>query len=140
LSAHTLGFLSARGFTYDTSLVGGDAPYFVNAGNKRLVEIPTQWFLDDHPYFVYLPVMGRTGRLPGVEEVYDNWRTEFDGAYRYGRSVMITMHPRQAGRLAKMVALERLIEHMRSFPGVEFMRCVDVADYWQRRHGAGAPP
>ena len=31
--------------------------------------------------------------------------------------------------------LERLIQHMRSFPGVEFMRCVDVAQQWKEQHG-----
>lgn len=133
LSAHTLDLLAARGFAYDTSLVGGDAPYFVSARGHRMVELPTQWFLDDHPYFVYLPPMTRLGRLPGVEEVFENWKAEFDGAYRYGRSVMITMHPRQSGRLQKVVALEKLIAHMRSFPGVAFMRCIDVADLWARR-------
>ncbi len=112
-----------------------DVPYFVESRHGRLVELPVQWFLDDVPYYVFLPVMGRRGRLPGVEEVYENWAAEFDGAYRFGRAFMLTMHPRESGRLAKIMILERLIQHMRSFPGVEFMRCVDVAQQWKEQHG-----
>ncbi len=135
LSAHTLDYLSELGFTYDASLVGDDAPYFVKGKHGRLVELPGQWFLDDHPYYVCLPVMGRMGRLPGVEEVYQNWIAEFEGVYRFGRAMMLAMHPRQSGRLAKIVMLERLIDHIRSFPGVKFMRCIDVAELWQQQYG-----
>ena len=48
---------------------------------------------------------------------------------------MLAMHPRQSGRLAKIVMLERLIDHIRSFPGVKFMRCIDVAELWQQQYG-----
>jgi hypothetical protein len=29
--------------------------------------------------------------------------------------------------------LERLIDHIRNFPNVEFMRCLDVAEMWAGR-------
>jgi peptidoglycan-N-acetylglucosamine deacetylase len=135
LSAHTLTLLAEREFVYDSSLVGGDVPYLVNTGNRQLLELPVQWFLDDHPYFVFLPEMGRMGRLPGVEEVFENWRAEFEGVYRYGRALMLTLHDRQSGRLGKIVALERLIDFMRSFPGVEFMTCSGTASLWRQKHG-----
>jgi hypothetical protein len=43
---------------------------------------------------------------------------------------MLTMHPHLSGRLARLVALEKLVNHIRSHPGVEFMRCIDVAQRW----------
>ena len=40
------------------------------------------------------------------------------------------MHPQYIGRPGRLLMLERLIEHIRSFPNVEFMRCLDVAEMW----------
>jgi len=62
--------------------------------------------------------------------VLEAWKWEFDGALRLNRSFMLTMHPHISGRLARLVALEKLITYIRTHPGVEFMRCIDVAQRW----------
>jgi len=41
------------------------------------------------------------------------------------------MHPQYIGRPGRLLMLERLIEHIKSFPNVEFMRAIDVAKMWQ---------
>ncbi len=46
---------------------------------------------------------------------------------------MLTMYPYTSGRLARIVALEHLIKYIRSHQGVEFMRCLDVAQGWTDR-------
>ena len=94
------------------------------------MELPVHWSLDDVPYYVYAPVAGRMGPMASPQEVYNAWQWEFDGAYKYGRSMMLTMHPYTSGRLARITALEHLIKYIRSHQGVEFMRCVDVAQGW----------
>ena len=43
LSEHSLELLAERGFVYDSSLMGDDAPYLVEAGGRELVEIPVHW-------------------------------------------------------------------------------------------------
>ena len=43
----------------------------------------------------------------------------------------LTMHPQYIGRPGRLLMLERLIEHIRTFPNVEFMRAVDVAEMWR---------
>ena len=58
------------------------------------------------------------------------WQWEFDGAYKYGRALMLTMHPYTSGRLARIIALERMIQYIMSHPGVELMRCIDVPQEW----------
>ena len=35
------------------------------------------------------------------------------------------------GRPGRLLMLERLIEHIKTFPNVEFMRAIDVAKMWQ---------
>ena len=135
LSEHSLGFLSSLGFIYDTSLMGDDAPYLLEAtgSDKPMVELPIHWLLDDAPNFVYAPVANRLGPMRNPEEVFGTWAAEFEGLYRYGRSFNLTMHPQYIGRPGRLLMLERLIDHIRSFPNVEFMRCQDVAEMWVNR-------
>ena len=130
LSEVSLDLLSAHGFFYDSSLMGDDAPYLLNPGHpdKRLVEVPIHWVLDDAPNFVYAPSANRLGPMRNPEEVYGTWSAEFDGLYRYGRSFNLTMHPQYIGRPGRLLMLERLINYIRSFPNVEFMRVIDVAE------------
>jgi peptidoglycan/xylan/chitin deacetylase (PgdA/CDA1 family) len=130
LSERSLDLLADHGFLYDSSLMGDDAPYIMDVGpsNKKLVEIPVQWLLDDAPHFVYAPAANRIGPLRNPDEVYISWSAEFDGLYRYGRAFTLTMHPQYIGRPGRLLMLERLINHIRTFPNVEFMRAIDVAE------------
>ncbi len=133
LSEHSLDLLVERGFLYDSSLMGNDIPYLVETSGRTLVELPVHWSLDDVPYYVYAPITGRTGPMASPQEVYNAWQWEFDGAYRYGRSFMLTMHPHTSGRLARLMALEHLVRYMKSHADVEFLRCIDVAQGWTER-------
>ena len=133
LSEVSLELLASHGFTYDTSLMGDDAPYTENTSNGKLVEIPISWVLDDAPHFIYAPAIRRTSPMKSPNEIYEIWTAEFDGLYRYGRSFPLTMHPQFIGRPGRLLMLERLISYIRSFPNVAFMRMIDVADMWAGR-------
>ena len=130
LSAKSLDLLKERGFVYDSSLMGDDIPYFVDAEGGRLVELPVHWSLDDVPYYNFSPVQGRTAPMATPQDVLEAWKWEFDGAHRLNRSFMLTMHPYTSGRLARLMALEKLVNYIRSRPGTQFMRCIDVAQSW----------
>ena len=130
LSQVSLELLASRGFIYDSSLMGDDAPYTLDTSRGRLVEIPVTWILDDAPHFVYAPAAGRTSPMKSPNEIYEIWAAEFDGLYRYGRAFTLTMHPQYIGRPGRLVMLERLINHIRSTPNVAFMKMIDVADMW----------
>jgi peptidoglycan/xylan/chitin deacetylase (PgdA/CDA1 family) len=135
LSERSLDLLADHGFLYDSSLMGDDAPYVVDVGpsNKKLIEIPVQWLLDDAPHFVYAPAANRIGPMRNPDEVYISWSAEFNGLYRYGRAFTLTMHPQYIGRPGRLLMLERLIDHIRTFPNVEFLRATDVAEIWAKR-------
>ena len=132
LSELSLDLLRARGFVYDSSLMGDDAPYLLGPGpdGRDMVEVPIHWLLDDAPNFVYAPSANRLGPMRGPEEVFANWAAEFEGLYYYGRAFTLTMHPQYIGRPGRLRMLERLINHIRSFPNVEFMRIIDAARLW----------
>ncbi|MCI0437754.1 MAG: polysaccharide deacetylase [Chloroflexi bacterium] len=127
LSEYSLEYLAERGFVYDSSLMAHDAPYFVDTPKGRLVELPVDWALDDAPYYAF---NRGAGAMNTPQDVYKAWEWEFDGAYQYGSAFILTMHPQHSGRLAKLVALERLIKYIKGHPNIEFMRCIDVAKAW----------
>jgi peptidoglycan/xylan/chitin deacetylase (PgdA/CDA1 family) len=148
ISQHTLGLLAERGFIYDSSLMGHDVPYFVDvktgrmdAGRKalpgrtgrtvrRLVEVPVHWSLDDAPYYPFNPAINRTGTLSSPQVALDTWVWEFDMAYRHGAAFILTMHPYISGHWSRINGLDRLVRHIKGHRGVEFMRCIDVAQGW----------
>ena len=132
LSEVSLDLLRERGFLYDSSLMGDDAPYLLeqDSAGRRMVEVPIHWLLDDAPNFVYAPAANRLGPMRGPDEVFSNWVAEFEGLYHYGRAFTLTMHPQYIGRPGRLRMLERLINHIQSFPNVEFMRIIDAARLW----------
>ena len=105
LSDVSLDLMSERGFRYDSSLMGSDAPYWVGARDSALVELPIHWALDDYPYFVFAPTDGR--RLQAApEQVESTWRDAFDELYRRGGVFTLTMHPYIIGRPGRVSMLE----------------------------------
>ncbi len=128
LSEHSLRFLADRGFVYDSSLMGKDVPYTVDAGEGRsLVEIPVHWALDDFPYFAFNPATDIRNVIASPAQVYDAWSATFDEMYARGSLFVLTCHPWIIGRAGRLAMLERLIRHMRSCAGVRFARSIDVA-------------
>ncbi len=137
LSEHSLELLADRGFLYDSSLMGDDAPYIVAVDDRSIVEIPVHWELDDAPYFNYAPSLDMRPVMASPQHVFDVWSAGFEGAYSYGSAFTLTMHPYIIGRPGRLRMLERLIEFIRGYPGVEFARAVDVAARWAEKNGVG---
>ncbi|MBI2165241.1 MAG: polysaccharide deacetylase [Chloroflexi bacterium] len=126
-SERTLRLLAERGYLYDSSLMDADTPYVREEGGHRIVEIPTHWEWDDFPFFAFAPAANIRAPIQGLEAVYHTWASGFEGTYRYGGCFALLIHPQIMGRPGRILMLERLLRHMRSFPGVAFMRGVDIA-------------
>ena len=124
LSDHSLALLRERGFRYDSSLMGGDAPYWAAEG---LVELPIHWALDDYPYFVFAPTDGRR-LMAAPEHVYAAWRDAFDELYSRGGVFTLTMHPYIIGRPGRLRMLDRLLDHIQRHQNVQFHRAIDLVD------------
>jgi len=135
LSEHSLSLLADRGFVYDSSLMGNDIPYLVDAGKHDLVEIPVQWELDDAVYFNFAPALNARNLMASPEQVYQVWSAAFEGMYHYSRSFVLTMHPFITGRPGRLRMLARLLRFIKEFTDVEFMTALDVAEMWATRSG-----
>ncbi|MQC18905.1 MAG: ribulose phosphate epimerase [Chloroflexi bacterium] len=137
LSDQSLSLLADRGFVYDSSLMGDDAPYLVDAGGGRqLVEVPVHWSLDDAPFYPFNPAVGRTEVMASPQQVYETWASAFDELYERGRAYPLTMHPWVTGRAGRLAMLERLIRYIQAFEHVEFARTIDVAEAYRERVSA----
>ncbi|CAN5580573.1 polysaccharide deacetylase [soil metagenome] len=122
----TVEQLQAAGYNYDSSFGDDDAPYWLqvaDGSDQEIVELPWTWTLDDAPYYAH------PGTLRQPSEVIDLWIEEFDAAYALTGYFMLVCHPRYAGRPSRILALERLIEHIKSHDSVWFARCDQLADH-----------
>ena len=101
LTRVTLDALGAAGFAFDSSLMGDDRPYVVQAAGRSLVELPVHWALDDAPHFAH------TTDPAGLLAV---WLAELAAAVRERRHVTITCHPEILGRAHRVDVLRRLLD------------------------------
>lgn len=134
-SPNTLDLIAELGLLYDTSLMADDVPYEVLSEGRAtgVVELPVEWILDDYPYFG-MNRFSSTRPYTPPSDVYEVWAAEFDVAYEEGGMLLLTMHPHIIGHRSRIVMLEKLIQYMRSRPGVWFGTHEQVARY-AKEHG-----
>jgi peptidoglycan-N-acetylglucosamine deacetylase len=125
-SPATLSILRELGLRYDSSLMSDDSPYelLADGAPTGIVEIPVEWINDDAPL---LNPRGTNYTPPS--ELLGVWKDEFDRAYQEGTMFVLTMHPHVIGHRSRIVVLEKLIDHIRSKPGVWFATHRAVAEY-----------
>ncbi len=129
-SQFTMKQVKAAGFLYDSSLMASDDAYEINIDGQPsgIIELPIERIVDDAPYYG-----AASGSLPSPEIVTDIWQSEFDVAYAEGGLFVLTMHPHISGHRSRVAALERLIEHIRSKPGVWIATEEQIARYLKER-------
>jgi len=134
MSPSTLRIVRDLGFLYESSLMADDSPYELLADGQPtgMVELPVEWILDDAPL-----VNPQGDRYSAPRDVLQVWVDEFDRAFQEGGMFLLTMHPHIIGHRSRIVILERLIDHIRSKPGVWFATHREAAEYVAR---AAAPP
>ncbi|HUA17345.1 MAG TPA: polysaccharide deacetylase [Bryobacteraceae bacterium] len=126
-SPHTFDLIRKTGFLYDSSLLAADEPYEIvsNGQASGVIELPISEIDNDYPYY------GETanGALPSPDAVFQIYKAEFDLAYEERTLFILTQHPHVGGRRSRIVQLERLVQYIRSKPGVWFATMEQVANY-----------
>lgn len=136
MTKDTTKILQSLGFEYSSSMRGDDRPYFVTDDNceKRLVEIPAHWELDDFPYFAfnyYPPFPEGQSRIANYNQVLSIWKDEFDGYYKYGLNYVIMFHPQTIGTPGRISLLEELLTYINRKEDVWFCTGKEMADFWK---------
>lgn len=131
-SPNTLNIVREMGFLYESSLMADDSPYELlqNGQPTGIVELPVEWILDDAPLF---SPQGNAYANP--RDVARVWMDEFDRAYAEGTMFLLTMHPHVSGHRSRIVALEMLIAHIKSKPGVWWGTHRAAAEYVKKQAG-----
>ena len=131
---HTPELLAERGFLYDSSLLDGDKPYrFAVAPDsaETLIEIPVDWALDDWEQYAFYPGVTGSGVIESPAKVLEMWTLEAEAHHLEGGCFVLTNHPFISGRPSKAIALERLIENVRSMDGMWVTTMSDIAAHAQ---------
>lgn len=146
--------LLKKGIKYDHSLMHNDfTPYYVRVGDQwtkidysqhpdawmkplvrgketDLVEIPASWYLDDLPPMMFIKKSPNSHGFVNPRDIEQMWRDQFDWVYREMDYAVfpLTIHPDVSGRPQVLLMLERLITHMKSHDGVQFVTMDAIAD------------
>jgi peptidoglycan-N-acetylglucosamine deacetylase len=133
MNYHTPGLLAERGFAYDSSLMDSDHPYVLATGEgpgaSALVEVPVSWGLDDWEQYAFLPSLIGSGVIESPAKALEIWTLELEAMHRLGAAFVLCCHPFLSGRPARAEALDRLIERMKTLPGLWITTVGDVADH-----------
>ncbi len=126
-SAWTMGQVKAAGFLYDSSLMASDDAYelLLDGAPTGVVELPIERILDDAPYFG----SNADGSNPSVGDVFEVFQSEFDVAYGEGGLFLLTMHPHLMGHRSRTAMLEKLVQYIKSKPGVWFATHEQIANH-----------
>jgi peptidoglycan-N-acetylglucosamine deacetylase len=132
LTPESLDMLIEMGFDYDSSCMGDDRPYFETSGDRRMLELPVHWSLDDWVYYGFQ--RDELGHMADPEVVRRVWLSEFDSATRERRLVTYTLHPECSGRGYRALMLEELFGAMRERASVWFATHGEIASWLTARH------
>jgi hypothetical protein len=88
-----------------------------------MIELPNNTSsLDDAPLYV--------GAAITPLEMLELWKAEFDYIYNHTGYFLLTYHPRSgfgSGTPARARVIDRLLEHIKSYPGVRFVQMEELA-------------
>jgi len=127
----TWGLLDEYDFLYDSTMMGADFPYIREMKKNKIIVLPMHWMLDDWPHFGWnmYPSFPYQANLQSQETVYQIWKGEFEGMYDLDEGCVYSLctHPQLIGRASRINMLERLIRHIREFPGAWITTSIELA-------------
>lgn len=138
-SRETAGILYDMGFSYSSSMRGDDRPYrtIIEGKVTDFIEMAPKWDLDDFVQFGYNIFPAEPSgqdRIAGIEQVYQNFKQEFDGYYKEGLCFVSLCHPQIIGSPGRLRMYHRLIKHMKEQKNVWFAKGSEIADWWRANY------
>ena len=137
-SHRSAALLIEHGFAYDASLMGDDVPYLIDTPRGRLLELPSQWGMDDWPPFLHSSELGLEMPIQSAARAWEGWWEEFEAMCEYGGLWVPVWHPFLSGRLARWRTTHRMIGRMLETGRVWFAPMREIAAHVQRCITAGS--
>ncbi|CAK5270632.1 unnamed protein product [Mycena citricolor] len=103
-----------------------------------IVEIPASWYIDDLPPMMFIKSAPNSHGWVNPRDVEAIWMDHFDYFYReYDEFVFpMTIHPDVSGHPHALLMQERIIEHINSHEGVEWVTMAEMCDDFKRKNAA----
>lgn len=137
-SSHTPALLRSKGIVYNSFTSAGYMPFYEldEGGGNPILQLPFHYALDDAMYFSFgwLDTPNAAQRIMDVDEVFDIWWSAFEQQYRQGGYVNFLLHPFVSGHAMRVDMIERLIQRMKTLPGVWFPTCDMLAQHVLTNH------
>jgi peptidoglycan-N-acetylglucosamine deacetylase len=136
ISPHTMDLLIGAGYEYMGNGLADDVPHYWIAdfaSRRAMLTLPYYYHFDDQ-WFLLFPRRG-TG-LEHADDLFRNWRAEFNAQYKRGRQFSMVLHPGMVGWAHRLQLLEEFLGYVRGFPGVWNPTSVECARYWRTTYPA----
>ena len=126
-TADTRRLLVEEGMLYDSDAYNDDTPYFVGVGGRRHLVLPYAFDTNDMQF-------QHTQRFDTAGSFAEYVCDAFDWLWHEGehvpRMLSIGLHLRMIGRPGRIVALQRILEHMRGRGGAWITSREAIARHW----------
>lgn len=136
ISPNTVDLLIDAGYEYLGNGMADDMPFYwvTNVSSRRnILSLPYYFHLDDQ-FFLMFPSVGTGTGLENPAALLQNWKEEFEATYVRGRYFHMVVHPHLIGWGNHLELFEKMIVHMKSFPGVWFTTGRECARYWKGKY------
>lgn len=134
-SPQTRRLLVEEGFLYDSDAYNDDTPYFVDVEGTQHLVLPYAFDTNDMQF-------QQTHRFDTaasfVEYVCDAYDWLWDEGATMPRMLSVGLHLRMIGRPGRIVALDRILKHMRQRGGAWIASREEIARHWIECSGASA--
>lgn len=125
-SMNTRRILVEEGFLFDCDSFADDIPYYVDVEGQSHLVVPYTLDVNDIRFW--------KDSFFTADDWFDYARDCFDALYAEGaetpRMMSVGLHCRVIGRPARIAALEKFLEHVRSHEDVWLCRRTDLAHHW----------
>jgi peptidoglycan/xylan/chitin deacetylase (PgdA/CDA1 family) len=132
-TAETIDLLAANGIEYVADWVMDDLPVWIPTASKPVLSVPYSVEINDIPMMVLQSHTGTEMYERGVAQLDRLWQ---DSA-SMPRVMAISVHPYITGAPHRIAQFERLLDYVKSKPGVIIRTGADIADWYR---GQVAPP
>lgn len=136
ISSHTVDLLIDTGYDYLGNGMADDIPFYWVTDvsiRRNILTLPYYYHLDDQ-FFLMFPSVGTGTGLENPDALFQNWKEEFEATYLRGRYFHMVVHPHLIAWGNHLELFEKMILHMKSFPGVWFTTGSECAGYWKNKY------
>ena len=123
---HTRSLLAEAGYLYDSDAYNDDVPYFVPVNGKRHLVLPYAFDTNDMQFQHTQRFSTANGFAEYVCDAIDWLNREGEAA---PRMLSVGLHLRMIGRPARMIALEKILQHARQ-TGCWIATREQIATHW----------